>query len=56
MAFEYKSQYNLLSLQSEILSKEIKKINPVFNAVLIRKLVKLIEEKLIYNYINYFDE
>ena len=56
LAFEYKSQYNLLSLQSEILSKEIKKINPVFNAVLIRKLVKLIEEKLIYNYINYFDE
>lgn len=56
LAFEYKSQYNLLSLQSEILSKEIKKINPVFNAVLIRKLVKLIEEKLIYNYIIYFDE
>ena len=56
LAFEYKSQYNLLSLQSEILSKEIKKINPVFNAVLIRKLVKLIEEKLIYSYINYFDE
>ena len=56
LAFEYKSQYNLLSLQSEILLKEIKKINPVFNAVLIRKLVKLIEEKLIYNYINYFDE
>ena len=56
LAFEYKSQYNLLSLQSEILSKEIKKINPVFNAVLIRKLIKLIEEKLIYNYINYFDE
>ena len=56
LAFEYKSQYNLLSLQSEILFKEFQKINPVFNAVLIRKLVKLIEEKLIYNYINYFDE
>ena len=54
--FEYKPKLNLLSLQSDILSKEIQKINPIYNAVLIRKLVKLIEEKLIYNYINYFDE
>jgi len=54
VAFEYKSQNNLLSMKSEILSKEIQKINPVYNAVLIRKLVKLIEEKLIYNYYNFF--
>ena len=53
--FEYKSQINLLSMQSEILSKKIQKINPIYNAVLIRKMVKLIEEKLIYNFINLFD-
>ena len=53
--FEYKSKINLLSMQSEILSKKIQKINPIYNAVLIRKMVKLIEEKLIYNFINLFD-
>ena len=54
VAFEYKSQNNLLSMKSEILSKEIQKINPVYNAVLIRKLIKLIEAKLIHNYYNFF--
>jgi len=42
-------------MQSEILSKKIQKINPIYNAVLIRKMIKLIEEKLIYNFINLFD-
>ena len=52
--FEYKSQINLISMSSVILLKEIQKINPRNNALLIGKLIKLIEEKLIYNYINLF--
>lgn len=52
---DYKNQINMLSLRSDILSKEIKKINPVYRAVIIRKLVKLLEEKLIYSFIHFFD-
>lgn len=51
----YKSQIKMLSIYSEILSKEIKKLNPKYNAVIIRKLVKLLEEKIIYTFIQFFD-
>ena len=52
---DYKNQIKTLSIHSEILSKEIKRINPVYNAVIIRKMVKFLEEKLIQTFIQYFD-
>jgi len=52
---DYKNQIKTLSIHSEILSKEIKRINPVYNAVVIRKMVKFLEEKLIQTFIQYFD-
>ena len=51
----YKTQIKMLSINSEILSKEIRRINPVYNAVVIRKMVKFLEEKLIRTFIQYFD-
>ena len=50
-----KNELKMASLHSEILSKEIKRINPVYNAVITRKFVKLLEEKLIFKFINYFN-
>ena len=52
---DYKNQIKTLSIHSEILSEEIKRINPVYNAVIIRKMVKFLEEKLIQTFIQYFD-
>ena len=49
------NELKMASLHSEILSKEIKRINPVYNAVITRKFVKLLEEKLIFKFINYFN-
>jgi len=52
---DYKNQIKTLSIHSEILSKEIKRVNPVYNAVIIKKMVKFLEEKLIQTFIQYFD-
>ena len=50
-----KNKLSIFSFHSDILSKEIKRINPVYNAVVLRKFVKFLEEKLIFKYINNFD-
>ena len=52
---EYKNQIKLLSMGSEVLSNKIQRINPIYNAVIIRKLVRLLEEKLILTYKEFFD-
>ena len=52
---KYKTQIKMLSMRSEILSKEIQRINPIYNAVIIRKFVKLLEEKLLSTFIVFFD-
>ena len=52
---EYENQIKILIFQSEILSKEIQRINPIYNAVIIRKMVKLLEERIISCFISYFD-
>jgi len=55
LEIDYRNQINMLSLSSEILSKEIQKINPVNRAVIIRKFLKFLEEIIIYEFIDYFD-
>ena len=52
---EYENQIKILIFQSEILSKEIQRINPIYNAVIIRKMVKLLEKRIISCFISYFD-
>ena len=45
----------MLSMRSEVLSNQIQRINPIYNAVIIRKLARLLEEKLILTYKEFFD-
>lgn len=52
---DYKDQIKMLSMRSEILSNQIQRINPIYNAVIIRKLARLLEEKLILTYKEFFD-
>lgn len=52
---DYKDQIKMLSMRSEVLSNQIQRINPIYNAVIIRKLARLLEEKLILTYKEFFD-
>ena len=52
---DYKDQIKMLSMRSEELSNQIQRINPIYNAVIIRKLARLLEEKLILTYKEFFD-
>ena len=55
MIFRLKSHLSILKIHSNILQKEIQKLNPIVYAVLLRKLSKFLLEKLIYRYINDID-
>ena len=52
---DYKDQIKMLSMRSEVLSNQIQRINQIYNAVIIRKLARLLEEKLILTYKEFFD-
>ena len=55
MIYWLQSHLSILKIHSNILQKEIQKMNPIVYAVLLRKLSKFLLEKLIFRYINDVD-